>query len=145
LQQDFADMLGWKELTEKTETLFLQQPDSVKASTWVYCASYGLAASMKYYAKDKQFKEKISSENGTFLFWIPDRLFFKHLIFVDDEMPDKDDDVLKRFALMKIVDSCANVYSRQYNTKIFHFQHASDSAWIIAAADIRLGKAKFTR
>jgi len=145
LQQDFADMLGWKELTEKTERLFQQQPDSVKASTMVYCANYGLAGSMKYYAKDDDFRKKIISENGTFLLWIPDRIYFKHLIFIDDEMPDKDDNVLKRFASMTIVDSCTNIYSRQYNTRIYHFKNASDSAWIIAAEDIRTGKAKFTR
>ncbi|HEY0039558.1 MAG TPA: glycosyltransferase family 39 protein, partial [Flavisolibacter sp.] len=96
LQQDFADMLGWKELTEKTEKLFLQQPDSVKTSTIVYCANYGLAGSMKYYAKDQYFRDNIISENGTFLLWISGRLYFKHLIFVDDEMPEKDDNVLKR-------------------------------------------------
>jgi hypothetical protein len=145
LQQDFADMLGWKELTEKTEKLFEQQPDSVKASTLVYCANYGLAGSMKYYAKDKYFRDKIISKNGSFLLWLPDRLYFKHLIFVDDEMPDEDDDVLNRFASMRIVDSCTNIFSRQYNTKIFHFQNASDSAWIIAAKDVQLEKAKFKR
>lgn len=145
LQQDFADMLGWKELTEKTEKLFKQQPDSAKASTLVYCANYGLAASMKYYAKDDYFRQKIFSENGTFLLWTPSRLYFRHLIYIDDEMPERDDAVLNRFAVIKIVDSCTNPYSRQYGTKVIHFQNASDSAWIIAADDIRQAKARFNR
>jgi hypothetical protein len=145
LQQDFADMLGWKELTEKTEKHFLQQPDSIKTSTIVYCANYGLAGSMKYYAKDQYFRDKIISENGTFLLWISDRLYFKHMIFVDDEMPEKDDNVLKRFGAVDVVDSCTNPFSRQFNTKIFYFKNASDSALIIAANDIRQAKAKFGR
>lgn len=145
LQQDFADMLGWKELTEKTEKVFEKQPDSVKASMLVYCANYGLAASMKYYAKDEAFRNKIVSENGTFLLWASERFYFKHLFYIDDELPDKDDNVLKRFAAMTLVDSCTNPYSRQYRTKIFHFQNATDSAWIIAANDIREAKAKFGR
>ena len=145
LQQDFADMLGWKELTEKTEQIFEQQPDSIKASTMVYCANYGLAASMKYYAKNPDFQDKVFSENGTFLLWAPNRLYFRHLLYVDDEMPDKDDDVLNRFAAMNVMDSCTNRYARQYGTKIFFFQNANDSAWIIAARDIRQAKAGFSR
>lgn len=145
LQQDFADMLGWKELAEKTERHFQLQPDSAKASTLIYCANYGLAGSMKYYAKDEYFRNKIISENGTFLLWMPNRLYFRHLIFVDDEMPDADDDVLKRFASVKVVDSCTNVYSRQYGSKIFHFQNATDSARIIAMDDIQKAKQKFSQ
>jgi hypothetical protein len=145
LQQDFADMLGWKELTEKSEKLFRQQPDSVKASTLIYCGNYGLAAGLKYYATDASFRNKIISENGTFLLWAPQRLYFKHLIYIDDGLPEKDDDVLRRFANVQIIDSCTNPYSRQYGCKIIHFQNAADSAWIIAANDIRKAKADFSR
>jgi hypothetical protein len=145
LQQDFADMLGWKEIAEKTERIFSEQPDSIKASTLVYCANYGLAASMKYYAKDPYFQNKVVSENGTFLLWAPTRFYFKHLLYIDDEMPDKNDEVLKRFASMTVIDSCTNPYSRQYNTRIIYFRHATDSAWMIAAQDIRYAKAKFSR
>ena len=145
LQQDFADMLGWKELAEKSEKLFQQQADSVKALTLIYCANYGLAGGIKYYARDDYFRSKIISENGTFLLWIPGRLYFRHLIFIDDEMPDNDDNVLNRFTIMKTIDSCTNIYSRQYGTRILHFQNASDSARIIASNDIREAKGKFSR
>jgi hypothetical protein len=100
---------------------------------------------MKYFAKDTFFKNKIISENGTFLLWIPDSLRFTHLLFVDDEMPEEDDDVLRRFSSMKMIDSCTNPFSRQYGTKIFYFQNAADSAWIIAAQDIRKAKQTFRR
>ncbi len=145
LQQDFADMLGWKELTQKAERFYQQQPDSVKAATLVFGANYGLAGGMKYYAEDPAFRDKIISENGTFLFWIPDSLSFRHLLFVDDEMPEKEDEVLGRFASMHLIDSSSNPYSRQYGTKIFYFQNADDSARIIAERDIRKAKERFSR
>lgn len=145
LQQDFADMLGWKELAEKAEALYQQQPDSAKAATLIYCASYGLAGGIKYHAKDTSFRNKIISENGTFLLWAPSHLYFKHLILIDDEMPEEDDNVLKRFASSRVVDSCTNAYSRQYGVKVFHFQNATDSAWIIASRDIQEAKQKFSR
>jgi hypothetical protein len=100
---------------------------------------------MKYYAKDDDFRNKIMSENGTFLLWTPSRLYFRHLIYIDDELPEPDDAVLNRFASMTTVDSCTNPYSRQFGTRIIHFQNASDSAWIIAMNDIQQAKAKFNR
>ncbi|MDQ3278374.1 MAG: glycosyltransferase family 39 protein [Bacteroidota bacterium] len=145
LQQDFADMLGWKELAQKAEALYQQQPDSAKASTFIYCASYGLAGGIKYYAKDPSFRSKIISENGSFLLWVPSQLRFSHLIFIDDEIPEGDDNVLKRFASSKTIDSCTNPNSRQFGAKIFHFQNASDSAWIIASHDIQGAKREFSR
>jgi hypothetical protein len=145
LQQDFADMLGWKELAEKAEALYQQQPDSAKASTLIYCASYGLAGGIKYHAKNPSFRNNIISENGTFLLWAPSRLHFRHLIFIDDERPEEDDNVLKRFASSRVVDSCTNPYSRQFGVKIYHYQNAADSAWIIAARDIREAQQKFSR
>ena len=66
-------------------------------------------------------------------------------IFIDDEMPDNDDNVLNRFTIMKTIDSCTNIYSRQYGTRILHFQNAPDSARIIASNDIREAKGKFSR
>ncbi len=145
LQQDFADMLGWKEITEKAESLFQHQPDSLKRSTLIYGANYGLAGAMKYYAKTERFRNSIISENGTFVLWIPGRVYFKDLIFIDDELPEEDDSVLKHFSSMTVIDSCTNIYSRQYNTKIIHFQNASDSASIIFRKDIQQAKTKFIR
>lgn len=143
LQQDFADMIGWRELTEKTERLYDQQSDSVKSSTLIFCGNYGLAGALKYYAKGESFRNKIISENGTFLLWAPDKLSFTHLIYIDEELPDKDDTVLRHFAGMRVIDSCTNPYSRQYGAKIVYFQTATDSARIIATQDWQQAKARF--
>jgi hypothetical protein len=145
LQQDFADMLGWKELAQKTEAYFQQQPDSVKASTIVYCRSYGQAGGITYYAKDAYFHDKIISDNGSFLLWIPERLYFRHLLFVGRKMPEKDDEVFQHFSRVQVIDSCTNPYSRQYGNKIISFQNASDSAWLLANEGLREMKQQFSR
>lgn len=145
LQQDFADMLGWKELTQKSERLFQQLPDTTKVNTIVYCRNYGQAGALKYYAKDDYFRRKVISDNGTFLLWIPDRVYFKNLIFVGRRMPDKDDEVFQHFEKVTVVDSVTNPLSRQYDDKIIFFQNASDSAWILAQNGLREMKAQFGR
>ncbi|HEX6847146.1 MAG TPA: glycosyltransferase family 39 protein, partial [Chitinophagaceae bacterium] len=69
LPQDFADMLGWKEVTEKAEKFFISLPDSIKNNTGIYCRHYGFAGSLKFYGKDKLFRSKVISDNGSFLLW----------------------------------------------------------------------------
>ncbi|MEI9910378.1 MAG: glycosyltransferase family 39 protein [Bacteroidota bacterium] len=95
LPQDFADMLGWKELAEKSETFFNTLPDSTKSNTIIYCRNYGQAGSLKFYGKELYFKNKVISDNGSFLLWIPGRLWMKHLLFIGKQMPDNDDEVFQ--------------------------------------------------
>ncbi len=52
LPQDFADMLGWKELTKKTETFFNSLPDSTKDNTIIFTRHYGQAGSLKFYGNE---------------------------------------------------------------------------------------------
>jgi len=143
LQQDFADMLGWKELTGKAEALFHSLPDSVKSNTIVYCRSYGQASALRYYASDHYFRNKIISDNGTFLLWIPDRLSFRHLLFVGHNMPKKDDAVFQQFEKATIIDSVSNPLSRQYGDKIILFENATDSAHLLANSGLKEMKAEF--
>ena len=64
LPMDFADMLGWKEITEKAEKFFNSLPDSAKQSSAIYCRHYGFAGSLKFYGKDMLFRSKVFSDNG---------------------------------------------------------------------------------
>ncbi|MBD0294547.1 MAG: glycosyltransferase family 39 protein [Flavisolibacter sp.] len=143
LQQDFADMIGWKELAQKSERFFQQLPDSAKANTIVYCRSYGQAGALKYYAQDTYFRQKVICDNGTFLLWIPDRLYFRHLLFIGHRMPDRDDAVFQHFQKVMVIDSVTNNLSRQYGDKIIFFENASDSAWQLANKGLREMKAAF--
>lgn len=143
LQQDFADMLGWKELSNKTETFFTSLPDSIKRDVIIYCNNYGQAGALKYFGSHDNFKSRVISDNGTFLFWIPGRLWFRHVIYIGEQMPGKNEAVFQHFQQIQSIDSINNPLSREYRTKIIFFQHASDSAWIIAAKNLRLRKAEF--
>lgn len=143
LQQDFADMLGWKELSNKTEKFFTSLPDSAKTNCVIYCRNYGQAGALKYYGRSASFKEKVISDNGTFLLWIPPKLSFHHLIFIGRNMPDKNDLVFQQFEKITVVDSVTNRFSRQYGDKIIFFQNASDSAKILAQKGLAKMKAVF--
>ncbi|MFI5130402.1 MAG: ArnT family glycosyltransferase [Chitinophagales bacterium] len=134
LPQDFADMLGWKELSEKTEAFYHSLPDTTESNTIIYCRNYGQAGALKFYGKDEWFKAMTISDNGSFLLWIPGRLWFKHLIFVGRKMPGKDDEVFQHFEKVSIIDSVTNPYSRQMGDKIIFFENI-DSAGLQLAID----------
>jgi hypothetical protein len=91
LPQDFADYLGWKEMTQKAESFYQSLPKQIKDSAIIYCRHYGQAGALKYYGKDKIFREKAISDNGSFLHWISDNISFRHLIFIGRRMPEADD------------------------------------------------------
>lgn len=134
LQQDFADMLGWKELAQKATEFYRSLPAGEQNDCIIYCRNYGQAGALKYYAKDAVFRSKVICDNGTFLLWIPAGINFRHLIFIGHNKPGKDDEVFNHFEKVTIVDSVTNALSRQYRDKII-FYHNADSVAVKLAKD----------
>jgi hypothetical protein len=145
LPQDFADYLGWKEMTEKAESLYQSLPKEIKDSTIIYCRHYGQAGALKYYGGDKVFKEKTMSDNGSFLTWIPDDLVFKHLIFIGRRMPDKDDEVFQHFEKVTLIDSVNYLHSRQYGDKIIFFERIDSIGLKLATDGLKQMKQQFNQ
>lgn len=85
------------------------------------------------------------SDNGSFLLWIPERLWFKHLIFIGRRMPEKDDEVFQHFDKVSIIDSVTNIYSRQLGDKIIFFENADDKATEMARQGLNDMKKQFHR
>ena len=73
LPQDFADMLGWKELAAKTAKLFNSLPD--KNNTIIICDNYGQAGAINYYAG-----LKANSFNADYLNWFDTSISIKNMI-----------------------------------------------------------------
>ena len=138
LPQDFADMLGWKELSAKTKLFFNGLPDSSKNNTIIYCGNYGQAGALQFYGKDENFKKKIISFNGSFLLWIPKDLHFNNILLVDEDIPDSTYELFQHFERSTLVDSVTDPYSRQLGNKIIFFEHADEKA--IQLANARLAK-----
>ena len=145
LPQDFADMLGWKELTNKTETFYTSLPDSTRKVTTIYCRHYGMAGSLKFYSNDTQLKEKVITDNGSFLLWIPTEMKFKNLLFLGHRMPDKDDEVFQHFEKITVIDSVTNPLSRQFGDKIIFFENIDAAGLQAAIAGLNEMKKEFNR
>jgi hypothetical protein len=145
LPQDFADYLGWKEMTVKAESFYQTLPKEIKDSTIIYCRHYGQAGALKYYGKNAAFKEKVISDNGSFLTWIPSTISFRHLIFIGRRMPDTDDVVFRHFEKVKVIDSVATRHSRQQGDKIIFFENVDSVGSKIAAEGLKQMKEEFNQ
>jgi hypothetical protein len=66
ISQDFADMLGWKELAAKVDSIYLSIPD--KETVFILCDNYGQAGAINYYTKVKGLKA--DSFTNDYIDWV---------------------------------------------------------------------------
>lgn len=66
LPQDYADMLGWKELAQKVDSISATLPNLEQ--TLILCDNYGQAGAINYYTKNK--KVIASSFNADYIDWL---------------------------------------------------------------------------
>lgn len=119
LPQDFADMLGWKELARKVDRVYSNLSD--KEKTFILCDNYGEAGAINYYTSNKNIKAL--SFNADYVNWfIPDQkiinfIRIKSIGSMNDELSKTGPFFEKAFK----ADSITNYYSREYRTSIFVF------------------------
>ena len=122
LPQDFADMIGWRELADKVDITYSKLAD--KTHTLVFCDNYGQAGSINYYSKFKDINAV--SFNADYINWIRPGKEIKNIILVK-EADDNDSTRTKEkplFDSVSLVGRNDNQYSREEGTKIFLLQGA---------------------
>lgn len=121
LPQDFADMLGWKELAEKVDSVYHSFPDP--EHTIIITDNYGQAGAINYYTKRDL---RAVSFNADYVNWFElDRPYFNLIrikVFTEDE--EELASVGPWFESAKLADSVENPFSREYGTRIFAFTGA---------------------
>jgi 4-amino-4-deoxy-L-arabinose transferase-like glycosyltransferase len=87
LPQDYADMLGWEELAQKTGKTWQSLPD--KASSAIYADSYGQAGAVEHFGK-KYGVPPVLSFSDNYRYWLPDSMpvNFHTLLYINDELGD---------------------------------------------------------
>jgi hypothetical protein len=121
LPQDFADMLGWKELARKTDSVYASLPNS--ENTLVLCDNYGQAGAINYYSKKGI---KAVSFNADYVNWFNLDVKYKNLIRIKEYEKESDElaETGPYFQTSRIVGEISNQYAREYGTTIFLFTDA---------------------
>ncbi len=123
LPQDFADMLGWKEMAEKALVAYKMIPADELQNTLIYCDNYGQAGALNYYNRNKT--PEAYSFNTDYIYWLPKKIKLQNMLFVG-ELPKKE--VINMFEDYKLVGVVENEFSRENGTEIFLFLGAKNSA-----------------
>ena len=121
LPQDFADMLGWKELARKVDSVYRQIPQP--QNTLVLCDNYGQAGAINYYSK---LGIRAVSFNADYINWFDLSKKYRNLIRVKNRWERETE--LKTtspfFTQSMVADSITNSYAREHGTMIFSFINA---------------------
>jgi Dolichyl-phosphate-mannose-protein mannosyltransferase len=146
LPQDFADMLGWKEITEKTARVYNELSDAEKSKTIIKCDNYGLCGAVNYYGKALGLPEAYSY-NGTFLLWMPDKFDnIMNVITVGENHPETAGVAVKAFEHVDVRDDLSDSLARENGCKIILWYHAKPSILNnFLSAEIAEKKALFIR
>lgn len=144
LPQDFADMLGWKEMTEKVSTAYNALTDEEKKNAIIYCDNYGEAGALNYYGKNYRLPEAYS-HNGSFLFWIPDNTQWENIILVTDNKKEMQLPFIKQFKTAFVFDSVTNKYAREYGSLIITFKGPDEELRSSLIERIKKKRAMFER
>lgn len=121
LPQDFADMLGWKELARKTDSVYALIPNP--KTTLVLCDNYGQAGAINYYSKKGI---KAVSFNADYLNWFVLDVPYKNVIRVKNswERTAELEETSPFFQSSRIAGEITNKYAREYGATIFVFTNA---------------------
>ncbi|MEP7141824.1 MAG: glycosyltransferase family 39 protein [Ferruginibacter sp.] len=126
LPQDYADMIGWRELAGKTDSAFDSITD--KENTLVLCDNYGEAGAINYYSKHKDIGAV--SMNADYINWFPlDKKEIRNVILVKGWY-DSDTGRLEEKPIFKTVTvsgKIENIYAREKGTTIYILKDANIS------------------
>jgi len=138
LPQDFADMLGWKELAEKVEINYNNLPH--KDQTIILCDNYGQAGAINYYTKNKNIKAV--SFNADYINWFQLDNKILNLIRVKEfeENSDEFEETGPYFKSAFIGGAIKNTFAREFGTTIFVFSGAKIDVNAILKAELKMEK-----
>lgn len=114
LPQDFADMIGWREMAGKALAAYNMIPSGEIENTLVFCDNYGQTGALNYYNRGKM-KEAYSFTTD-YIYWLPRLKRIQNIILVGNKPNDLTIGMFKDCKLMGVVE---NEYAREKNTGIY--------------------------
>lgn len=126
IPQDFADMLGWKELAGIVDKVF-ETVDN-KENTIIHCDNYGEAGAINFYSKQK-FTQAVSM-NADYINWYPlDEMEIKNVILVksiydEDKSREREREF---FESVSMVGEISNEFAREKGTRVYLLENAKVS------------------
>ena len=115
LPQDYADMIGWEELTAIAAKAYNRIED--KKASFIYGENYGYAGAITIIGKKYGLPEAVCFSES-FRYWIPRKFNpdIKSFVYINGEPGE---DIQRLFNRVTLVGSISNPDSREYGTKVY--------------------------
>jgi hypothetical protein len=126
LPQDFADMLGWRELANIVDIAFDSIAD--KDKTLIHCDNYGEAGAINFYSN--QNHTQAVSMNADYIGWYPlDKKEIKNVILVKEgaDLDVNREKEMSLFEKITLVGEIKNKYAREHGTKVYLLKGSKQS------------------
>jgi hypothetical protein len=118
LTQDYADMFGWDEMTEKVAKVYNSLTPEQQKNTQIFADNYGEAGALHHFGKQYNLPDAVSL-SSSFTLWAPNDLNAHYIIYVDDQ----DGGNIKTFASSlesyTKIGEVESPYAREKGTGIF--------------------------
>jgi MFS family permease len=112
IPQDYADMIGWKELSDIVINHYNSLDKNVRDSCLIFAENYGQAGSI--YGKCHNLPRPLSFSDN-FLFWSPDSVINGPMIYVNYELGD----IELLYDSIQQIAKIENIYFRENGLKVF--------------------------
>lgn len=124
LPQDYADMIGWEQLTRVADSAWNMIED--KKAAFIYAENYGEAAALTLIGRKYNLPEAISF-GESFRYWFPEQFDpdITSIVYVNYEEPGED--VRKLFKKVTRIGGITNPHSREYGTSVYLGQEPVES------------------
>lgn len=114
ISQDFADMIGWKELAAKTDSIYASLTD--KDYVFILCDNYGQAGAINYYTKIKGLQAYTFSDD--YLNWLNLNQEIKTVIRIKDVGNTDNSRDHRLFNRVSVAARIENQFAREKGTQI---------------------------
>ena len=122
LPQDFADMIGWREMAAKALIAYNMIPAGELKNSLVFCNNYGQTGALNYYNRGKM--PEAYSFSTDYIFWLPHLHWIQNILLVG-EKPGVN--VTGMFKECRLVGAVENEFAREKNTGIYLLTGADSS------------------
>ena len=120
MPQDFADMLGWKEMAQRVDSLYRLSPQP--RQTLVICDNYGQAGAVNYYTREAV---RAVSFNADYIHWFDLSQPYIHVIrVINSREKIQEIEALSPFFERTVIDSLRHPYARESGAAIVGFYNA---------------------
>jgi len=114
IPQDFAEMSGYRKMSEIVLEKFNQLNKDEKNDCFIYAGTYSIAGALKFYGKESSLPDAISYQDN-FILWAPETMEKNIMIYVNYHRGE----YLKLFSNISKIGEITNVNSILYGVEIF--------------------------